>query len=264
MRLRHAVGGVGALATLVGAVIVGLPSVATGTPLSPLATSVSAIGAEPLLLGGGALVIVSLVASAIAPAGERVVDGDAAASEGFERLVARGPEEVVDATPRTAGDLDAAVESAIGGDDDALDAVRERLANLVAAGLDDRPADDPGRSPAASETIATGTWTTDRVAGAFLGGPDGPAQSLTARVRHWLAPERERERRITRTVRAVERLHAGEGRPGEGGRTASGQPPEVQRIAEQRQGRPAQNDDRHRDQGRHGQRHDQSQSGGTR
>jgi len=52
--------------------------------------------------------------------------------------------------------------------------------------------------------IAAGTWTTDRTAGAFLGGPDAPAHTFTARVRKWVWPEREFRRRVARTTDAIE------------------------------------------------------------
>jgi hypothetical protein len=46
----------------------------------------------------------------------------------------------------------------------------------------------------------------DPVAAAFLAGEGGPEPGLAARVRLWLVPERERARRVERTVRAIEHL----------------------------------------------------------
>jgi hypothetical protein len=57
----------------------------------------------------------------------------------------------------------------------------------------------------AREAVAAGTWTDDPVAAAFLAGEGGPVPSLRARARLWLLPERERERRVERALRAIER-----------------------------------------------------------
>ncbi|SDM96729.1 hypothetical protein SAMN04487949_3012 [Halogranum gelatinilyticum] len=61
----------------------------------------------------------------------------------------------------------------------------------------------------ATRAVDRGTWTDDRLAAATLAGVDGPRPPLWARLRHWLDPESERERRLRRTVAALEaRLEA--------------------------------------------------------
>lgn len=201
MRARDAVGVAGALVAFVGAVVAVSPSVATGTPLAPVADAVAAVGAYPLMLAGGALVALSLVGSALVPSAERRLSDDGA-SERFERLVSRPPEAVVDGAPRTAAAFDATVERAVAGDEQSLERVRERLAGLTVAALDGRVDDQTTGTD--DRRVATGTWTDDRTAAAFLAGPEGPSQTLAARIRHWLAPERERRRRIRRTVAAIQ------------------------------------------------------------
>lgn len=62
---------------------------------------------------------------------------------------------------------------------------------------------------AATRAVDAGTWTEDSLAAATLAGPGGPRPSLWARLRHWLDPTAERERRIDRTLAALEsRLEA--------------------------------------------------------
>jgi hypothetical protein len=56
----------------------------------------------------------------------------------------------------------------------------------------------------AEEAVDDGTWTDDPLAAATLAGPDGPRPSFWARLRKWLDPAAERERRIRRTVAAIE------------------------------------------------------------
>lgn len=61
----------------------------------------------------------------------------------------------------------------------------------------------------ATRAVDRGTWTDDRLAAATLAGVDGPRPPLWARLRHWLDPETERERRLRRTLAALDaRLEA--------------------------------------------------------
>ncbi|MFC6974660.1 hypothetical protein ACFQL1_08155 [Halomicroarcula sp. GCM10025709] len=84
--------------------------------------------------------------------------------------------------------------------------VVERLSE-VATTAHARAAD--GERSAAREAVRSGTWTDDRIAAAVLS-PETPFP-VGARLRLWLDPERERERRLDRAVAAVER-RATEGR----------------------------------------------------
>lgn len=58
----------------------------------------------------------------------------------------------------------------------------------------------------AKTAVEQGTWTDDKIAAAFLAGPTGPSPTLASRLRLWLAPARERRRRIERTMTAIERV----------------------------------------------------------
>lgn len=78
--------------------------------------------------------------------------------------------------------------------------VRETLAETTVETLVRQAGTDRADARAAVEA---GTWTDDPVAAAFLG---APTQPLSARIRHWLDPAAERQRRVDRTVRAIERL----------------------------------------------------------
>jgi hypothetical protein len=221
MRARRAVGAVGALVVALGAVVVLSPGLATDSALGPVVAAISGVDVRHLLLAGGAVVTLVLLAAALVPGGDRVVENDRA-SERFERTIEEPPESAVDATPRTGAAFDTTVDHAVAGDEGALERVRDRLGDVVAATLAGQTPDKHRGTGDGRQAVAAGTWTDDRVAAAFLGGPEGPSQSLPARVRHWLAPERERERRIERTVAALERLDRS-GHPGSPG--ATGQVP---------------------------------------
>jgi len=88
----------------------------------------------------------------------------------------------------------------VGGDERAGEAVDERLRGLVVARLTREGYD----RAAADRAVATGGWTDDRTAAAFLAGEGGPVPTLGSRLRLWLDPESERERRIRRTVAALD------------------------------------------------------------
>ena len=64
---------------------------------------------------------------------------------------------------------------------------------------------DDEDAEAVSAAIEAGSWTDDRVAAAFLGGPDAPGVSLWRRLYAWLYPARAFERRVERVVDVIER-----------------------------------------------------------
>jgi hypothetical protein len=88
------------------------------------------------------------------------------------------------------------------GDPDAMDAIVRRLRKTavtiytVSSGV---TRDD------ATNAVDAGIWTDDRTAAAMLAADK--SQPITARLRLWLDPERERERRIERTIEAIRRLN---------------------------------------------------------
>lgn len=203
-RLRVAFGVVGALAALLGVLSVGAPSLVAET--EPLATLVGAAsGLEPrtLLVLGSAAVGLYLVGAVWRSPDDRLVAGDRSGSERFERVVDERPETVA-APDRalTGNDFDAAVERATAGDRRAMDRIRDRLRRLAVVHLHR----DGWDGDSATEAVASGEWTADRTAAALLSEDEEPVAPLRSRIRLWLDPAAERERRIRRTVAAVEAL----------------------------------------------------------
>ena len=88
------------------------------------------------------------------------------------------------------------------------DRIREDLETTVVAVLTGR-----GREPSAARAaVDDGSWTTDRVAAAFLGGPDAPGVGLRRRVYAWLFPARAFRGRVERVLDRIEHLAGDDGR----------------------------------------------------
>ncbi|WP_227133010.1 DUF7269 family protein [Halorubellus salinus] len=85
------------------------------------------------------------------------------------------------------------------------DRVREDL-EIAAVAVQAARGMDPDAARAAVES---GAWTDDRVAAAFLGGPEAPGVSLWRRVYAWLYPARAFRRRVECVVAVVEEQAAG-------------------------------------------------------
>lgn len=81
------------------------------------------------------------------------------------------------------------------------DRVREDLEIAVVAVQAARGVD----ADAARAAVESGEWTDDRLAAAFLGGPEAPGVSLWQRAYAWLYPARAFQRRVERVVDVVER-----------------------------------------------------------
>ncbi|QPV62075.1 hypothetical protein I7X12_15170 [Halosimplex litoreum] len=202
--VRAALGGLGVLATLLGALAVAAPAaVAETAPLSTLVSAAASVGPRDLFVAGSAALGLSLLRAAVTSRESRLVSGSAAESRRFAAVVADEPETATapDGT-LAANEFAEAIERAVDGDDRALETVDERLrrlavARLVREGMDCESAD---------RAVAAGTWTDDRTAAAFLSEEDGPVATLRSRLRLWLDPARERERRIRRTVAALDEV----------------------------------------------------------
>jgi hypothetical protein len=203
MGARSLLGLLGAVLAAAGAVAVFLPD--TVRSVGPVRRAVEAVGGvEPtgaVLLASGVTGLYLAVAAR--SGGETLSPGDPA-DRRFATAAEAPPEAVTADRRRLAGaDLDAVVDRAseVGGA--ALQEIHGTLARTATdvyaeyAGLDREQA---------RKAVDTGAWTDDPVAAAFLAGEDGPEPGLGARVRLWLVPERERARRVERTVQAVERL----------------------------------------------------------
>jgi hypothetical protein len=195
MRTRL-LGGIGALLTLAAAAVLVRPDVADS--LSGFATVLESQDPERLLLALGFAVGAYAAWAARSGSGEQIPKNGPAA-----RFAEVGdPPEAVSAADRTrtGASLDARIEAACAGDEEALDSVRSTLAETAASAhahaADRRPEE-------ASRAVETGAWTDDSIAAAFLAGEAGPGFSLLARLRAWLDPEAERRRRVERAVEAV-------------------------------------------------------------
>ena len=203
MRWRVAVfGTLGAIATIVGAVLVLAPGLLLGVP--PVRMAVSSLTAGPKAVMTAAAAVVGLYVLTAARSGPaRGVPDETAAEPGFDAAATDPPEAVTaDRRSLTGAGLDADVRVAVADGGRPLGAVRDLLRDLAV----DAYTDDPGRTDEARRAVDTGAWTDDPHAAAFLAGEGGPTPSLLSRVRLWLVPERERERRIEAAMSAVERL----------------------------------------------------------
>ncbi|EMA19575.1 MULTISPECIES: DUF7269 family protein [Haloarcula] len=198
MRLRTVVfGTVGLLATAVAAALIVAPT-AAGESLVAVFGSVAPTTA---LLAGS--LTVGLCAVLAGWLGGLFGGGSATA---FDVAIDTPPEDVTATGSRLfAADIDAAIDDAVAGDDEAMDTVTERLA---AAATTAYAVGSSVSQASAHQAVRAGTWTDDAVAAALLSPTE--SQSLLARLRLWLDPESERRRRIRRTVDAIERMSGGE------------------------------------------------------
>lgn len=206
MRVRVALFGVvGTLATLFAAGLLFAPDlIETVLPIDPLVTIAEATDTRQLLLAGSVLVGLTL-ALAARSATRPTREGEG--GDAFDAATAEPPEAVTTARQRrTAEELQATIDEAVAGDEDALDAALARLRSTVA----DAYAQRTGCSiEDARQAVATGEWTDDRTAAAALARDDTLTFSLWSRLRLWLDPEAERRRRLNRTVRAARGLAEG-------------------------------------------------------
>jgi len=202
-------GMLGTLATVLAAIAVFAPGVVEAAgPLAGLASALEEVDRRQLLLLASA--VVGLFVSAVSWRATASARGEA---DAFDAATAGPPESVTSARQRlTANDLEGEFDDAVGGSDNAARAVRDRLRETAMRAY----AHANGCERAAARTaVRNGEWTDDRTAAATVA-DDGPTHSLWSRLRLWLDPESERERRFDRTVRATARL-AGDD-PAGGGR----------------------------------------------
>jgi hypothetical protein len=213
MRWRQvAFGAAGVFATAVALVAAFAPdAVLVVGPMAVVATWLAALELRFVLIAASGVLGGYVVWSARRGQREVVLSADETASRRFETAIERRPEAVTaDAETLTAAGLDADVTRAIEGEDDAMATVRGELS----AALRDVLVGHEGQAPeSATALIADGTWTDDRTAGAFLADDGGPTYSVLARIRLWLDPDSERERRIARTVHSIERRATRGGEP---------------------------------------------------
>jgi len=203
MRARVALlGTLGVLLTALGGALLVVPSAAMA--VGPVAALVGAIdGGDPThLLLAVSLLVGLYVAVAVRSDGE---SGDrSAVDDAFETTITAPPEEVTAERQQLVGELlDRQFRAGVQNGGAALRDARDWL-SVAATHAYAEAATLP--SEEAQTAVERGTWTDDRLAAAFLAGPEGPTASLVSRLRLWLAPRRERRRRIERTLTAVERV----------------------------------------------------------
>jgi hypothetical protein len=210
MRWRTAIfGTLGALTTLVaGAVVVAPELLETVPALSRLVEQLSNTDPKLVMLAATLVVGLYVAVAARSSTTERTLTPVSDAERRFDGALVDPPEAVTaDQRSLTAAALDSDIDTAVEHGGERLQSVRRLLADLVTETYADV---NRLEESAAREAVASGTWTDDRVAAAFLGDEDGPDPSLLSRIRLWLTPERERERRIDRTLSALGTLTEGE------------------------------------------------------
>lgn len=202
MRLRVAVfGTLGAAATVAGAVLVLAPDLLLGLPaVRPVVDALASAGPQAIMAAATAVVALYVLAAARSSGPASELDGDSPPERRFEAAATSPPEAVTaDRRTTTGAALDEDVQAAATYGGQALRDLRALLRDLAATAYGDELS-------GSRRAIERGAWTDDPAASAFLAGPEGPTASLLSRVRLWLAPERERRRRIEATVEQIERL----------------------------------------------------------
>lgn len=205
MRPRVAVlGTLGALATALAVAVVTVPDALTITPVRTITDALGAVNPQLVMLVGTVVAGLYVALAARSTGGTRPLDAVTPAERAFEAAATDPPEGVTDdRRRRTAAGLDADIETAVERGGPTLRRVRTVLAETAASAYAHH---ESVSREEARRAIETGTWTGDDVAAAFLASVDGPRPGLYARVRLWLLPAAERERRIARTVAATRRL----------------------------------------------------------
>lgn len=205
MQWRIAVfGTLGAVATVVAALFVLAPGVLLVIgPVRETVTSLGETGPKAVMTTAAAVAGLYALAASRSAGGKPTGPEQSPAEERFETAATDPPEAVTaDRRSMTASELDADVEVAVAAGKEPLQALRDLLRTLV---IDTYTTTHQLDEETARQAVETGAWTDDRVAAAFLA-DEGPTASLLSRIRLWLAPERERERRIERTLDEIERL----------------------------------------------------------
>lgn len=203
MRVRVIVFGTfGIFATVMGIGLLFLPSLFGIGPAGELASGLAEMEQPTLLVFVGLLPGLYLLAAAYG--GSRAPAGESGATQRFEQAISHPPETVT-AQPQllAAATIHGEIETAMETGDRRLEEVRDLLRETAASAYAE--AADVSETRAA-EIVERGRWTRDTTAAIFLADEDGPEPTLRARLRLWLTPERERRRRLDRTVQAIEGL----------------------------------------------------------
>ncbi len=199
MRLRVAVfGALGVLATLLGVGLILFPSLVEMGPF-PIIEQWGAqrTVSQLLFLIGLGVLLYLLFAARSGTSEERNTTPEQQFAQAQET-----PPELVTAEKRqlAAASLDDSFTRAI----EAGGAQFKHARNLLYQTAVVAYAETKGMSTdTASDHIDRGEWTTDTTAAAVLATNKGPQPPLFARLHLWLRPERERKRRLNRTIEAI-------------------------------------------------------------
>lgn len=194
-------GVLGGLVTVLGLLLLVAPSVFYAGPLAVIPTGLADNPTALMLVAG---IAATLYLGVAARSTQADTPADSQPDRRFEAALTHPPETVTaDRRLLAAARIDDEMWAAIRVGGRPLQSVRSLLFDTAATAYSDvteMPAE------AARDAIEQGSWTRDRMAASFLAGPDGPRPTLVARLRLWVAPERERRRRIERTLAAIEQL----------------------------------------------------------
>lgn len=185
-KARNALGVVGVVATLFGVLLLVAPETIAVGPIVPLAETVATVDAAMLLLIGG-IAAVLLILVTIWPHSE---SREQFAQDASTQETKRHP---ADHSMRS-------FEQAIRDGGDAFDAARR---TLVATATHSYATVNDVSESAARNAVKRGEWTDDSLAAGVL----SETTPLSARLRLWIAPARERRKRLERTIDAIESLY---------------------------------------------------------
>jgi hypothetical protein len=187
-RVETTLGVVGVLATLFGVGLLVAPEVVQTGPVGGLTDVVAGVDPTQLMLGLG--IATALLVAVVGWPRSKPDNGGTQLDETVDRQT----------KDRTRDDLlGSELETAIREGGEPWRQARSTLAETAATSYA-RQAGVP--AAVAEAAVGRGEWTDDDIAAGVLAGE----VPYSARLRLWLVPERERRRRIERTVTAIERL----------------------------------------------------------
>ena len=188
---RPLFGTVGVVAVVLGLALVLAPNAAAAGPVGALVAVVDTVGPTGVLLGTGVVLVGYLAVGLRSPS-------DTDESGPFEPVLTgseANPAEIA------GGELDESIESAIADGGEPFQRVVATLRRTATAVYADRMECSPR---AARDAVERGEWCHDEFAAAVIS--EQRTLPLSAQVRLFVLPERERRRRIERALAAIERL----------------------------------------------------------
>lgn len=200
MRLRRFAGAIGALLLGVGVVFMYEPAlVETIEPLADLRARLQGVSTTYLLVTTGGLLAGYAVLAAWAAGSFNSTPVSGTDKTRYDAARETPPEAVVDESRTQIQELSSEAFQTVGTRPDEVANVQSRLQGTVYAALAVTE-DDPDAA------IHSGNWTDSRLAATYLSEDDDLAPSVWSRLRMWLHPEQERQRRLEVTLAEVERL----------------------------------------------------------